>query len=360
MTITPNYGAIQPAALITRQRNLPRPGEVLVTAGQTVSALEVVARSTVAQGHHIIDIADQLSVTISVVNRYILKQVGETVEQNEPLAARRSLAGLRRYMVRSPIEGEIVESEGGILIVAGEPHVIELRASIPGRVIDVKPSSSVTIETQGARIRAAWGHGQLVFNDLKIYSPQPIDPDNPDGGELDEIEHRGSIVAILAPLTQSILDSAQNVHVAGIIAASMDATLISQVEQAEFPVILSEGFGQYEMNSQIATLLNENGGRQIMIDAASDQHWRSTPPEIIIPMLDADGQFYKSDPGDTLEIGQSVRILRGPHRGAIATVKTLPARPRQLPSGLWLKGVIASTEGGQDTFIPFANLEHLG
>lgn len=358
MSLLPNHGHIHDYTVIRRSRTLPRPGEILKRPGQPVKPLDVVARAIVPQDHHIIDITKRLHVPVDKVNRYILKQPGEPVEPEEPIAARRQIAGLRRIMVRSPIQGEVVEVGGGIVILEGEPALVEVKASIPGEVAEVLSPWGVVIETRGARLQLAWGHGELIFSELKILVPPQEGEFDPN--VLDDMEHRSAILFIPAPLTEELLQAAVGVNAAGLIGSSMDAGLIPLVEEIDLTVGLTEGFGRVHMSIEAANLLRTNNGREITLDPETSGHWRGSRPEIIISLPEGDAQASIPQPDELLQVGDSVHLLRGPYRGAVGKVTALPKRPRRVPSGLRLMGAEVALEDNVTTFVPFANLEHLG
>jgi hypothetical protein len=358
MSLLPNHGHIHAYTLIRRVRKLSRPGEILKRPGQPVRPLDVVARAIVPQDHHIIDVTKRLHVPKDKVSRYILKQQGETVEVDEPIAARRQIAGLHRIMVRSPIEGEVVEVGGGIIILEGEPAIVEVKASVTGEVAEVLSPWGVIVETTGARLQLAWAHGELTVSQLKILVPPQegeIDPN-----VLDEMEHRSAVVFAPAPLTGELLRAAAGVNAAGLVGSGMDAGLIPLVEELDLTVGLTEGFGRVRMSVEAANLLRTNNGREITLDPGTSSHWRGSRPEIIISLPEDDAQATIPQPDELLQVGGRVHLLRGPYRGAVGKVTALPARPRRVPSGLRLMGAEVALEDNVTTFVPFANLEHLG
>jgi hypothetical protein len=361
MNLLAAHGAVDAYAVIRRERTLPRPGDVLKRPGQTVGALDVVARARVPQDHHIVDVAHQLRVSPQHVDRYILKRPGETVDEGEPIAARRGAAGVRRIVARSPIEGEVVDSGRGIVVLEGEPRLIEVKASMSGVVVDVVPNLGVVIETEGSRVKLAWGRGELSFSELTVLE---ADEDGlPDSAMLDAMEHRGLIVAVPAPLTAPFLQMAAEASVAAVVGASMDAELVSLSEELGLTVAVSEGFGFLQMSGDVVELLKANAGRQLTLDPGAMEGWRTSRPEIIIRLDDEEtpaGNPALAERVGFLEVGQRVRVLRGPHRGAIVRVVTLPERPRHLPSGLALMGAEVRINDDEVAFVPFANLEHLG
>lgn len=361
MSLLTTQGVIEDHVLIRRERTLPRPGSVLKRPGQSVGALDVVARATVPQNHHIIDVARELRVPSAHVDRYVLKQPGQSVEAGEPIAARRSTMGMRRVVARSPIDGEVVDAGRGIVVLEGQPSIVEVKASLNGVVTDVIANLGVVIESEGTRITLAWGYGDLSFSELALLEP---DEDGlPVPTALDDMRHRGVIVAVPAPLTAPFLRAASEVAVAALIGSSMDAEHVPLVEELGLTVALSEGFGFLQMPERVLALLKINAGDQLTLDPGEHDGWRISRPEIIIRLSEDDKRFGNPAPAERpafLEVGQRVRVLRGPHRGVVSSVVTLSEQPRRLPSGLVAMGAEVQIGDEEVTFVPFANLEHLG
>jgi hypothetical protein len=179
-----------------------------------------------------------------------------------------------------------------------------------------------------------------------------------DAGRLN-IDHRGAIVVIGTQLTSEFLKAASEIRVKGVIAPSMNASLVPDVEKVDFPLGLTQGFGRAAMNERIFNLLFTYNGREIAMDMTVSPDWRDNRPEIIIPVT---GQNAPEDrPTDLVfMVGQKARILQMPHFGEIGTITALSSDAQQLESGLWSTGATVQIQSGPTVFVPFANLEHLG
>jgi hypothetical protein len=357
MSYTPSYARVTPLTLIHRRRLLPCPGEVLVSRGRLVKATEAIARAVVPQEHRFVNVARLLGVSPDRVARYLLKEVGEEVKQGETIAGRRGLLGLRRVRVSSPVTGVLKAVVGGRVLLEGEPETVEVLASVPGRIASVDPNMGAVVETHGALVQLAWGRGGLAWGVLKVMPPDQEGRADP---EAFNIDHHNAIVAIDAPLNEPYLQAADEQHVRAIIAPSADAALLPVLEALQYPVALTQGFGDMRMSEQILGLLKANNGQQIALDAATPGRWRAERPEIIIPLQAPSDPVAPYVPGEALAIRQRVRILAPPHLGEIGEIVDLPPRERCLESGLWLHGAEVKLSSKETVFVPFANLEHLG
>ena len=109
----PSMTQATPLTVIKRERLLPARGEVLASMGARVEPIDVVARASVGGELYVVDVSKTLSVKSEDVDKYLLKAVGDTVEEGEAIAARgRGLIPLRR-VCRSPAAGRIVAIGNG-------------------------------------------------------------------------------------------------------------------------------------------------------------------------------------------------------------------------------------------------------
>lgn len=357
MSHTQSYARVSSETLIRRRRVLPRPGEVIVSGGRLVKATEVVARASAPKGHRLVNVARLLRVPPDRVERYLLKEMDESVKQGEPIAGRRVLLGFRRIRVASPVTGTVKAVIGGRVLLEGEPEIVEVLASVPGRVINTEADMGVTVETEGALVQLAWGRGGLAWGVLKVMAPNEEGQADPGAFNID---HHNAIVAINAPLNEPYLLEAEEKRVRAIIAPSADVGLVPLMTELRYPVALTQGFGDMRMSEGILGLLQANNGREITLDAATPERWRAARPEIIIPAQTPSESLEPYVPGEPLEVGQRVRILAPPHFGEIGEVVDLPSQERCLESGLWLYGAEVRLSTNAIVFVPFANLEHLG
>jgi len=143
---------------ILRERLLPVPGVVNVRLNQRVSASEVVAEARWSREHVLLDVARNLGVSSLAADRLIRCKVGDELAANTLVA---SGGGLFPREARTPREGRVVVVGGGrVLIEVGETNV-ELRAGLPGLVMQIVPERGVVIQTAGALIQGVWGNGRI-------------------------------------------------------------------------------------------------------------------------------------------------------------------------------------------------------
>jgi hypothetical protein len=124
----------------------------------------------------------------NVADRLVKYKVDDRVVASAEVAVGK---GLFPRSVRAPRDGRVVAVGGGqVLIEVGEAKV-ELRAGIPGTIIEIIANRGAVIETAGALIQGVWGNGRIDSGLLVNIA------ETPDGvltaGRLD-VSLRGSIL----------------------------------------------------------------------------------------------------------------------------------------------------------------------
>jgi hypothetical protein len=340
-------------------RNIPRGSEHRVAMSQPVKALDVIAVHETPGEYRVLKASDRLRIDPAKLDAYMIKRQDERVEKGDVIALRKVTFGLRTFKVTSPIPGWIAHVGDGKIIIAGEPVQKDVFAAVPGKIVGIEPDSHIIIESQAALVHAAWGYGSLAWGTLRVLDTTP-GLDTPSGRFT--IDHRGAIIAIGSPVTREFLDGATEIRAKGVIASSLPASMVEYIKTLEYPVIVTQGFGQMIMSDKILSLLNTYNGREVSLDVSSSTDWRDSRPQIIIP-VSSSGQAVPED-RFTLEAefkpGNRVRILQVPHFGVIATVASIPDRLLKLENGLWVGGAEVQLSSGEKTLVPFANLEYLG
>ncbi|MCS6963922.1 hypothetical protein [Thermoflexus sp.] len=320
-----------PLATIRRERRLPVPGKVLVQRGDAVEAATVLAMAEQPAGVVIVDIARALKVAPERAAAYLRRKPGAPVRAREILARRRVWLGLRTLEARSPVEGEIVAAGGGKVLIRAGVRPLELRAGFPGTVVEILPSYGAVIETTGALIQAFWSSGadfsgmiRIVTSGAEPLRARAIDP-----------VAQGTLVVGGAWIEPSALEQAERLQVRGIIAGSMEASLLPMLRELSFPVVLIEGFGRLPMHPGIFRILSLYQGREaFVLRPPAGLDGRPGRPEILIPVPTESPPPPEPAGEVPLQPGMRVRLLREPYRGRTGTVSGISAHPWTLDSGL--------------------------
>ena len=91
---------ISAQTIVRSERRLPLMGDVLVEVGNQVSAEDIVAQTDLPGNVQMIHAANLMGTSPSSVGRFMLKKVGDPVEQEEIIAQSNGLFGLFKSEVK--------------------------------------------------------------------------------------------------------------------------------------------------------------------------------------------------------------------------------------------------------------------
>ncbi len=238
-------------------------------------------------------------------------------------------------------------------------------AGLAGRVTEVLPGQSVTIEGMATLINGLVGVGGPVAGPL--YFP-------PRGESLALMQApRGSIVVFgqRAPLT--LLQRALASGAVGVIAASASALelegfaradlaslldgLVSLTAQPPLTVLLTEGLGDSEMNPAILRALEQRVNDVILLNGQTLMR-DNIRPEALLP-LPANATPTATPLPSALTIGARARITAGAHRGASGRIAHIFAQQRRSDAGQWAPSALLRLEDGSLLVAPLALLDNI-
>ena len=347
-----NVNHILPLAKIRRRRFLPIEGTVLVRAGQTVSATDVIAQADLNAKHIMLDVARGLGVSLGKAGQYIKRQLGDEVPADSIIAER---GGFGR-VVRSPAAGKIVAISGGqvLLEIKNEPY--SLLAGLSGTITEIEAGYGAYIEATGAWIQGVWGNNKIAIGGLTVLAEEPdhqLTANDPDPSQ------RGSIVLAGHCSDRRALDATAKSKWKGLILASMSTQLVPLASRMPFPVMVLEGFGEFAMNAVAHRLLASSHQREVVINTMPFNHMTGERPEVVIPL---ESSSVPPVPPDLqqLETGLRVRMIHSPHMCEAGTITKLLPGYTKFPSGLRATGAEVEMDDGEKVVVPLANIEVLG
>ena len=357
---------------IEKERRLPLAGEVLVQAGVTVKAEDVVAKADLPGNVQLVNVANLLSVPPEEIAEYMLKPVGEVVSEDEIIATTKGLFGLFKSQARSPIDGTIesVSDVTGQVILREPPIPVEVKAYTDGTVTETVPNEGVTVETYGTYIQGIFGIGGETVGNLTVVAESPSDALT---AEQILSEHKENILVGGSLVTTAAIQQAIEQGVKGIIAGGIDdadlrellgyelGVAITGSEEIGITLVITEGFGSISMAEQTFTLLKAREGMKTSINGATQIRAGVVRPEIVIPFLsEAERTAADAEDGASegiLEVGSSVRIIREPYFGQLGRVTELPVELQNLETEAQVRVLRVELEDGQQTTLPRANVE---
>jgi hypothetical protein len=343
-------------ATLQRERMLPMAGTIIVQARERVEASDVVGRTVLAEGHRLVDVARLLGLPADKADDAMVKKDGQQVKAGEALARRKTTLGLLTRSARSPVEGRLVAAAGGKALVAAISKPFELRAGIPGNVVTILQARGVVIETTGALLEGAWGNGGEDFAPLRLAGGGP-------GAKLTldlvTVEQRGALLAAGVVDDPAVLKKLAGLPVRGLVVGTLASALLPAAQKLNMPILVVEGFGGRGFSDAAYALLQGNTGREAWLNARPADRFAGHRPELIIPLASPSTPPAQPAEGIGLNVGQRVRVARGPLAGQVGKVTQLGERPQATASGLraYLAGV--TLDGGAVTQVPYENVELL-
>jgi hypothetical protein len=350
----PMESRITALTTIRRERLLPAPGQVLVGPGEMVGPTDAVARCQLPGEVRVLDVSRALGVQRERVAKYMRKAVGDTVKADDVLAAPGGPFGRLKKSCRSPLDGQIVEVRGGLILIESPATTFELRAHIKGQITNVMPNRGVVISASGTLIQGMWGNGGEAEGVLKVVADSPQKPLRT---RSIDVSCHGTVVVGGRILDEQVLEQAVEARVRAIIAGSVSAELCPLLQSLPLPVLITEGFGSLPMSQQVFDLLQSNAGREAMLSADTQTRRGAKRPEVLIPLRADQEVPHEETSINPLKVGDQVRALRAPYLGMMGTVAELPAISATVESGAQLPVAVVVLEDETQVLIPLANLE---
>lgn len=262
--------------------------------------------------------------------------------------------------------GEQVSPGQVIAEARGESGLVSTLAGLAGRVTEVTPGQSVTIEGVATLINGMLGIGGPVAGPL--YFP-------PRGESLALMQApRGSIVVFgqRAPLT--LLQRALASGAVGVIAASASALELEGFARADLTalldgmaphttpppltVLLTEGLGDTKMNGAILRTLEQRVNDVILLEGQTLARG-NVRPEALLPLPATTTPTALPLP-TALTIGTRARITAGSHRGASGRIAHIFTQARRSEAGQWTPSALLRLEDGSLVVTPLALLDNIG
>jgi len=338
---------------IRRERVLPRPGEVLVDPGDRVESSQIVGRTTLPGDFRIVPVGRLLGVSTSDVAKHLRVDLGGAVHRGDVLAKREGLIG---PTVTAPIDGVLTATGGGRVLIEAKPTPFELRAHLTGTVLSVERDQVIGLETAGTLIQGMWGTVGESVGTLKCLTRRPTEP-----LQVQAVDPacRGTIVVAGVTLDEESIARVHAVDARGLITGGLAPELISVARKLDFPVIVTDGFGEIAMMERIFDLLTEHDGRETSIDGGLAMARDPIRPEIIIPIPNREPPPERSSRHTDLEPGTEVRAIRAPYAGQVGTVVSMPRYAQRLETGARIRCAEIDFGGDGSAFIPLVNLDIL-
>jgi len=366
---TPGLKVSQQTTLHCR-RLLPISGKVHGNVGDAVQAQDVVAEASIPGDIFPLNLASLMGVSAGELSGCMLKKTGERVEVGDELARSKGIFGFfkKNYISKSAGVLESVSKITGQIILRGEPVPVQVRAYVPGTIIEVKPEQGVVIKSSVTFIQGIFGIGGEQYGKIHLACEEA---DQPLTEELIKPEMRGGIIIGGARMTHQAVEKAISVGASAVVSGGIDdqdlktilgydlGVAITGTEKIGTTVIITEGFGDIAMARRTFELFQSRVGSEASVNGATQIRAGVMRPEIVIPTTrDSSGDVFDDGAVEGfLEPGTSVRIIRDPYFGMIGDVASLPPEPTVLGSGSKARVLEVKMEDGQQLIVPRANVE---
>ncbi len=358
---------IKRSMTVEKTRRLPIFGEVFVKEGDIIDHELIVARTKISGNPEIINVAMLLGAAPEDLPRYMLKKLGDKVEEGELLAYYTALFGLIKKRAESPTSGtiETISDITGQIIIRGKPIPVDIDAYIPGKVVEILPREGAIIETNAAFIQGIFGIGGESHGKIRMAV------EGPDEGLSEDLitpEDKGAVLIGGSMITMGALKKSVEIGVSCIVAGGIRhddlisftgeeiGVAITGQEELGLTVIITEGFGKMRMSQSTFDLLKSFEGYQASVNGTTQIRAGVLRPEIIIPHQEIANQGSE-ELSSGMVPGTPVRIIRQPYFGAIGVVKFLPVELQQLESESYVRVLEVELGDGTVVTVPRANVE---
>ena len=356
--------------VLTKERRLPLPGEIVAQKGSTVSAEQVVARTKLPGNVQTVNVAGLLGVLPAEIDDVMLKKPGESCAKDEVCAESKGFFGLFKSHVRSPIDGEIesVSKITGQVILREPPIPVEVIAYIDGEVTDIIKKEGVEIKTAGSFIQGIFGIGGETIGEIAMAANDPnevLTASSIDKSFKDKVIIGGSIAEYDA------LEKAREVGAKGVVVGGIEdqdlkkfmgydiGVAITGSENVGITLIATEGFGKLRMADRTFELLKSLVGRKTSMNGATQIRAGVMRPELIVPVPAKETKKKTADlsTGTGLENGMKVRIIREPYFGLIGKVVGLPVALSKIDTEAKVRVLDVELDDKRKVTLPRANVE---
>lgn len=232
---------------------------------------------------HVIDIAGPLDIKPRNIRGYLKVSLDNFVEAGQALAS--DLSKGRTVIVKAPTSGVLkdIDTKSGKVTIQYDIRPVKMICHVSGTVSEVLPDHMVRISGTGTKLNGVIGFGNetsgLLVRINKVKSSS---------------FSSGSIAFSTVPIDLEFLRLATDAGVSGIIAPSIRASdwvsytgeelgvAITGDEDIPFTLILTSGFGTFEMNSNCSEFLENSEGKTACISGRTQIRAGVTRPAVIV------------------------------------------------------------------------------
>jgi len=361
--LTPSL-VVSPHTDFRLSRQLPLPGEILVQEGQRVAADQVVARAERPGRLSIVHVTSRLGLDPADLNKVLKVAAGDQVTEGHLLAEVIGLWGLFRARCDSPVTGKVeyASNTTGHVGIRTPPVPIEVRSCVDGVVEQRIGDEGVVVQGSGALIQGIYGLGGERRGILRFADKPPLEARQEVDVERVLVYPRGVDSDALSGLLGAP-------GVAAVLVAGLSSATIRILRDPENwkgspsppTVILTDGFGELNMDPRITAILEELTGSLASVDGTTQIRAGVVRPQVLVsrPASSRIEEDVPSSRHGSLSVGCRVRLLAAPDFAVHGTVLELPEEPRVIETGSSVRVAVVKLHPDRIRVVPRANLEVL-
>ncbi len=232
-----------------------------------------------------VKIAKELKINPKHIKGYLKKREGDFVETYEPLASR--LEKDFSHVIPAPTSGVItnIDADKGTVTIQYKNEPFRIYANVCGKVIDVEENLSATIQYIGSRLNGIIGFGSERTSNMQIFHEPVL---------YEKATYHDKILICFNKISYDFLKTCAEKDVAGVIAPSIDnkdlveflgeeiGVALTGNESIPFPIILTEGFGNFRMNAVYENFFKEYQNKKIYMNGHTQIRAGVVRPQIIV------------------------------------------------------------------------------
>lgn len=234
-----------------------------------------------------INVAKKLNILPKQIISYLQKGTGDFIYAGDTLAKRilDSANGIPT-VISSPTTGTIkeVDSNTGIVVLQYDKKPYKLKAGITGKVKSIEKGYSALISYKGITMQGIIGFGTEAHGKIKFIK-HASDLKNCKTDEIlifsDSIDHKILKTAVKRKVQGVIAPSMNNLELVKYIGKPIGVALTGN-EDIPFPLIITEGFGNFKLSNNYTKIFAENNGNQIYMIGHTQIRAGVIRPKIII------------------------------------------------------------------------------
>ncbi len=235
-----------------------------------------------------VNVAKTLNIKPQNMMPYMKKTLNDFVYAGDLIASKMIDLGEDKHpmLVTAPNTGTIreINRETGTVVIQYDRKPYQRPAGIEGKVTSVKAGYSATIGYHGFTLNGIIGFGQEAWGKLKLIEAK---------AEIGSVRS-DEIIAFAAKIDLDFLKQAAEKKVKGVIAASIDnpdlveflgeeiGVALTGNESIPFPLIITEGFGDFTMFADYTAFFRKNNGKAIYMNGHTQIRAGVVRPKIIV------------------------------------------------------------------------------